>query len=71
MMWLVVAYLIAVGVEAWLGYGPVDDPHETVLQHRLDCSDTSDVHITNGVNRQLISCRSCHAEIHVDKERPR
>jgi len=39
------------------------------LQHTLGCAGP-DVTVTNGVTRQLLHCRNCGAEVHVDKERP-
>lgn len=39
------------------------------LQHLLTCTGP-DVSITNGLNRMLLTCRVCHAEVLVDKEQP-
>lgn len=39
-------------------------PGEVFLQHRVDCKG-SDVHVTKGVTKVLLHCRTCDAEVFV------
>jgi len=40
---------------------------EVFLQHLVTCQE-ADVHVTTGITKVLLHCRTCHAEVMVPKD---